>query len=168
MEIHFIGADRTVTGSRHLIVTDKGKRILLDCGSYQGSGNDDDWMNRNLGFDATTIDVMILSHAHIDHSGEIPLFVKEGYKGKIYCTPPTLDLCTIMLADSAHIHESDVEYVNKKRLKNHQAPLEPLYKMADVDVCLKQFEAVPYDAPFRIDDDIELRLIDVGHILGAA
>lgn len=168
MEIHFIGAARTVTGSKHLIITDKGKRILLDCGLFQNRGSDSDNVNRNLGFDAASIDVMILSHAHIDHSGNIPTLVKQGFKGKIYCTPPTLDLCGIMLADSAHIHESDVKYINQKLLKKNETPIEPLYTMADVEACLPQLEAVPYDAPFRIDDDIELRLIDVGHILGAA
>src|ERR1017187_1730896 len=145
MEIHFIGAARTVTGSKHLIVTDKGKRILLDCGLFQNRGPDSDTENRNLGFDAASIDVMILSHAHIDHSGNIPTLVKQGYKGKIYCTSPTLDLCTIMLADSAHIHESETEYINRKLLNKNQPPIEPLYTISDVEACLQQFEAVPYD-----------------------
>jgi len=167
MEIHFIGAARTVTGSKHLIITDKGKRILLDCGLFQNQGSDTDTKNRHLGFDAASIDVMILSHAHIDHSGSIPTLVKQGFKGKIYCTSPTLDLCTIMLADSAHIHESETEYINKKRENKNEAPIEPLYTMEDVEASMQHFESIPYDAPFKIDEDIEVRLIDVGHILGA-
>src|ERR1017187_4387775 len=168
MEVHFIGAARTVTGSKHLIITDKGVRILLDCGLFQNKGSDHDTINRHLGFDPMTIDVMILSHAHIDHSGNIPTLVKQGYKGKIYCTPPTLDLCTIMLADSAHIHESDVKYINEKRIKKDQKIIEPLYTMADVTKCMPQFKSVNFDTYFKIDDDIEFAFTDNGHILGSA
>ncbi len=168
MEIHFIGAARTVTGSKHLIVTDKGKKILLDCGLYQNKGSDHDTLNRHLGFDPTTIDVMILSHAHIDHSGNIPTLVKQGFKGKIYCTPPTLALCQVMLADSAHIHESDVKYINERKLKRDEKPIEPLYTMADVTICLEQFVTVDYDIFFKLDEDIEFAFTNTGHILGSA
>ena len=118
MKVKFIGATETVTGSKHLIITEKGKQILLDCGLYQGMGRETDELNRNLGLNAEKIDAVILSHAHIDHSGNLPFLVKEGFKGKIYCTDATFDVCEILLMDSAHIQESDVRYINKRRLKS--------------------------------------------------
>src|SRR6478609_8668630 len=108
MKIKFIGATEDVTGSKHLLITEKGRQILLDCGLYQGMGSETDELNRNLGLNAEKIDAVILSHAHIDHSGSLPTLVKEGFNGKIYCTPATYDVCSILLLDSARIHESDV------------------------------------------------------------
>ena len=112
MKIKFLGATETVTGSKHLIETDKGFTILLDCGLYQGMGKETDTLNRNLDLTPSEIDVVILSHAHIDHSGNLPLLVKEGFLGSIYCTPPTLEVVEVLLYDSAKIHESDIKYVN--------------------------------------------------------
>ncbi len=117
MQIKFSGATETVTGSKHIIKTDKGFNILLDCGLYQGMGKETDFLNRNFDFNISEIDVVILSHAHIDHSGNLPLFVNKGFVGSIYCTTPTLAVVKILLYDSAKIHESDIEYINKKRKK---------------------------------------------------
>jgi metallo-beta-lactamase family protein len=115
MKIAFHGAARTVTGSKHLLTLKNGKKILLDCGMFQGLGKETDILNRDLGFIAQEVDVMILSHAHIDHSGLIPKLVKEGFTGIIYCTPATKDLTTILLEDSAEIQEDEVKYINKRR-----------------------------------------------------
>ena len=113
MKIQFLGAAQEVTGSKHLITTDDGLRILLDCGMYQGKGKETDTRNRELGFQPSDIDYLILSHAHIDHSGLIPYIYREGFRGRVLCTPQTRDLCQIMLADSAHIQESDVRSLRK-------------------------------------------------------
>src|SRR4051812_17799878 len=115
MKIKFIGATEGVTGSKHLLLTEKGKQILLDCGLYQGMGKATDVLNRNLLVDPNHIEAVILSHGHIDHCGNLPSLVKQGFTGKIYCTPATLDVCGILLLDSAHIHESDVAFINKRR-----------------------------------------------------
>ena len=115
MKITFHGAARTVTGSKHLVAFKNGKKLLLDCGMFQGMGKETPELNANFGFDPKEVDFMILSHAHIDHSGLIPRLVSQGYTGKIYATPATRDLCNILLEDSAHIQESDVEYENNKR-----------------------------------------------------
>ena len=117
MKISFHGAARMVTGSKHLITTDKGVKVLLDCGLFQGMGAETDVLNRHFGFDPTEIDFLFLSHAHIDHSGLIPRLVKLGFKGKIFCTPATFDLCRLMLSDSAVIQEYDIKYINKRRKK---------------------------------------------------
>lgn len=115
MKITFHGAARTVTGSKHLLTTNNGVQILLDCGLFQGVGAEGGEYNRHFGFDPSAIDYVILSHAHIDHSGLLARLVNEGFRGEIYCTPPTRDLCELMLLDSGSIQESDIEYVNKKR-----------------------------------------------------
>src|ERR1700690_1359832 len=127
MKIQFFGAARTVTGSKHLLHLPSGKKLLLDCGFFQGSGKDTDSMNREFPFDPSEISYLILSHAHIDHSGNIPNLVKKGFKGKIFCTPPTFELCTVMLADSAHIQESDIRFLNKKREHLGLPKIPPLY-----------------------------------------
>ena len=168
MQITFHGAAQTVTGSKHLIQTGRNKKILLDCGLFQNKGGDNEITNRHFGFSPGEINYMILSHAHIDHSGNIPQLVKQGYKGPIYCTPGTLDLCTIMLADSAHIQESDIEYLNKKRAKNHQQPLEPIYTIDDVSKAMEQFIPVSIDNWISIDPHIRFMFTDAGHILGSA
>lgn len=168
MKIQFFGAARTVTGSKHLITTKSNKKILLDCGFFQGKGQESDYLNRHIGIDPTTIDYLILSHAHIDHSGNIPNFVKQGYKGPIFCTSATLDLCKIMLKDSAHIQENDLKHVNKRRYKRGEELLEPIYTLADVEQALLQFKPIPYNHDYVIDDEIKLTLTDSGHILGSA
>jgi metallo-beta-lactamase family protein len=168
MQISFHGAARTVTGSKHLLELEDGRKVLLDCGMFQGHGADTDPLNRHLGFDPQELSFVILSHAHIDHSGLLPLLAKEGYEGPIYCTPATRDLCVIMLADTAHIQENDAVYINRKRKHNGLPGLKPIYRMEHVEAVMKQFCTVPYDKPFRIDDGIELRFTDSGHILGSA
>ncbi len=168
MQVKFLGATETVTGSKHLITTEKGFTILLDCGLYQGLGKETESLNRNLEINPADIDVVILSHAHIDHSGNLPLLVKEGFLGSIYCTPPTLKVVEVLLYDSAKIHENDIEYVNKKREQRHQEPLKPLYTSKDVDHCLKHFKTVPYHAEFHLNKEVTLTFTDAGHILGSA
>jgi metallo-beta-lactamase family protein len=167
MTIEFLGAARTVTGSKHLIKT-KQNTLLLDCGFFQGRSQNSEEMNQHLGFDPFSLDFMVLSHAHIDHSGSIPNLVKQGFKGPIYCTPATLDLCRIMLKDSAHIQENDLKYVNKRRIKRGEEPLKPLYSVDDVELALQQFVSVSYNERFTINKDITLEFTDAGHILGSA
>lgn len=168
MKVKFIGATETVTGSEHLIITEKGRKILLDCGLYQGMGKETDVLNRNLGIDPKEIEAVILSHAHIDHSGKLPYLVKQGFKGKIYCTPATKDVCEVLLMDSARIHESDVKFINKRRKRNNLDPIQPLYTSNDAERCLKHLKSVPYDAEFQLNDEISFHFTDVGHIIGAA
>ncbi|MDL5046481.1 MBL fold metallo-hydrolase [Oscillatoria amoena NRMC-F 0135] len=117
MKIEFYGAAQVVTGTKHLITTNNGKKILLDCGLFQGSDQDSNYMNRHFGFTPIDVDCVILSHAHIDHSGLLPRLVSEGFSGPIYATPATKSLCEIMLLDSAHIQEMDVKFVNQRRKK---------------------------------------------------
>jgi metallo-beta-lactamase family protein len=168
MKIQFCGAARTVTGSKHLITTDEGKKILLDCGFFQGHGKETDTLNRTFIFDPSSIDFLILSHAHIDHSGNIPNLVKQGFRGPIICTAATRDLCQIMLADSAHIQENDIKFINKKRLKRGDEPLKPLYSVKDVDKCLPLFVSVPYDQFYSVYENLKVKFTDSGHILGSA
>lgn len=168
MKIKFIGATESVTGSRHLLITEKGKQILLDCGLYQGLGKETQQLNRDLGLDAKQIEAVILSHAHVDHSGNLPSLVKQGFKGKIYCTPATLDVCKILLLDSAHIHESDVSYINKRRKKKRLPEIEPLYTVADAEKCLKQFKPITFETRFQINDELSFTFTENGHIIGSA
>lgn len=168
MELKFLGATETVTGSKHLVKTDKGFSILLDCGLYQGMGKETDILNRHLGFNPSEIDVVILSHAHIDHSGNLPLLVQQGFLGSIYCTPSTLKVAEVLLYDSAKIHESDIKYVNKKREQRGEEPLVPLYTTKDVDRCMKHFKTVPYHAEFALNEEASFVFTDAGHILGSA
>jgi len=168
MQVKFIGATETVTGSKHLIQTDKGFLVLLDCGLYQGLGKETSIMNRNLDLDPKKINAVILSHAHIDHSGNLPLLVKQGFLGTIYCTPPTLKVVEVLLLDSAKIHENDIDFVNKKRKINNEEPLEPLYTAKDVERCLKHFKTIPYHAEFYLNDEMSFTYTDAGHILGSA
>lgn len=168
MKINFYGAAEEVTGSKHLLTLKNGKKLLLDCGFFQGRGKESAERNQHFDFDPSSIDYLVLSHAHIDHSGNIPTLVKKGFRGRIFCTPATLDLCEIMLADSAYIQESDIAYINRRRASRGQEALEPLYSLKDVDDCWKYFETVPYKKPFKIDEDVTLRFTDAGHILGAA
>lgn len=168
MKVTFYGATKTVTGSKHLLTTNKGKNILLDCGMFQNRGADSQNLNRHLGFSPIELNYVILSHAHIDHSGLLPLLVKQGFSKPIYCTPATADLCRIMLADSAKIQESDIEYVNKKRERKGEKPLEPIYTQEDVDECMALFHTVNYGKLFTIDDEVAVMFTDAGHILGSA
>jgi metallo-beta-lactamase family protein len=167
MKLTFHGAVRTVTGSQHLIDVN-GKKILLDCGLYQGSRNASYERNQNLPFNASEVDVLILSHAHIDHSGNIPNLVKSGFKGDIICTYATRDLCTIMLRDSAKIQKYDIEYINKKRKQQKQPPIDPIYEMEDVLDTLKQFIGIGYERQYLVMPGVYLTFYDAGHILGSA
>jgi len=167
MNIKFIGAAREVTGSKHLITTNSGKKILLDCGMFQGKGLETDSMNRDLMFDPSTIDHIILTHAHIDHAGLIPYVYKLGFRGSVICTNGTRDLCSIMLTDSAFIQEHDTITFNKRRVKKGLPQVEPIYTQADANACMKLFIGVPKDMKFRIDDNIKVKFTDTGHMLGS-
>ena len=168
MKIQFLGAARTVTGSKHLLMPDDGKKILLDCGFFQGRGADTDGMNRTFNFDPKTIDYLILSHAHIDHCGNIPNLVKQGFRGPIVCTTATADLFKIMLLDSAHIQESDSKYLNKRREKKGEELLKPIYAVKDVESCLPLLVRVPYNKTYTVYENLEVTFTDSGHILGSA
>jgi metallo-beta-lactamase family protein len=168
MKISFHGAARTVTGSKHLIQLENGKKILLDCGLFQGMGEQTRALNQDFGFNANEVDYMILSHAHIDHSGLLPKLVKEGYKGPIYCTPATADLTEILLLDSAFIQEADVAFVNKRRIAQGLPALKPLYSVADVKEVIARFIEISYDQHCQIDETISFQYTDTGHILGSA
>jgi metallo-beta-lactamase family protein len=168
MKITFHGAARTVTGSKHLITLTNGKKYLLDCGMFQGMGKDTDRMNRHWGFEPGEVDQLILSHAHIDHSGLIPKLVKDGFAGKIYCTPATKDLTSVLLEDSAEIQEDDVKYENKRRAAAGLPYLHPLYTTDDARACLDMFETVHYGEWKKIDEFVELMYTDAGHIIGSA
>jgi len=175
MKIQFLGATREVTGSKHLITTDSGHTILLDCGMYQGKGMETDAANRDLGFDPAKLDCVVLSHAHIDHSGLLPYIYKMGFRGDIFCTPATRDLCALMLADTAFIQEQDVRTYNKKIDKQHPHKekgkkyfIEPLYNQHDVDKVMHHFVTYGYDRRFRLFDDVLLTFTNSGHMLGGA
>jgi metallo-beta-lactamase family protein len=168
MKIAFHGAARTVTGSKHLIILNNGKKILLDCGMFQGLGRETFPLNNSFGFDASTINYLLLSHAHIDHCGLIPKLVKEGFSGKIFCTPATADLTKILLMDSAEIQRDDIKFTNKKRIKKGLEPFDVLYDTGDVQKALPLFTVVNYDNWFTIEDGIEVLYTDAGHITGSA
>jgi metallo-beta-lactamase family protein len=167
MEIRFWGAARTVTGSMHLL-TINGKRLLLDCGLYQGKRSEAYDRNKHLPFDAAAIDACILSHAHIDHSGNLPTLVKNGFRGSIHCTSATRDLCSAMLLDSAQIQESDVRHVNKRRAEKGEPPFKPLYTRVDAVEALRQFVSEEYHHEFEPIPGVRAVFRDTGHILGSA
>lgn len=166
MKLQFFGAAQTVTGSKHIITTAKGTKILLDCGLFQGIGTQD--MNQTFGFDPSEIDYMILSHAHIDHTGLLPRLVAKGFKGPIYCTSATRDLSEILLGDSARIQESDLKRVNERRERRGEPLLELLYTEADVVETLDQMRAMTYRESFEVCDEVSCKFTDAGHILGSA
>ncbi len=168
MKITFHGAARTVTGSKHVIHLQNGKNILLDCGLFQGMGKETTELNTHFGFDPLSIDYVIISHAHIDHCGLLPRLVKEGYKGKIFCTPATASLAKLLLIDSAHIQEEDLKHVNKHRAHENLEPFEPLYTEEDALKVFPLFETIPYNDHYKIEQGIDLMFTDAGHILGSA
>lgn len=168
MHLTFWGAARTVTGSMHLLQLEDGRRLLLDCGLYQGRRAEANRINRELPFDAASIDAVLLSHAHIDHAGLLPRLWADGFRGKVYATRATRDLCEIMLMDSAFIQESDARFFNRKIRKQGEAAVEPLYSTADAEGVLKCFEGIDYGAPFKLGAGVEVEFRDAGHILGSA
>jgi metallo-beta-lactamase family protein len=163
MKLTFCGAAGTTTGSQHLLEIN-GQRILLDCGLYQGRRQESLERNRSFPFEPSTLDAVILSHAHIDHSGNLPNLVKQGFKGNIYCTDATRDLCQIMLEDSAHIQESDASWLTR----HNKANAEPLYTPMDAERCLRLFVTFGYERTMYIAEGVKATFIDAGHILGSA
>lgn len=168
MKIAFHGAARTVTGSKHLITLSNGKKLLLDCGMFQGMGDKTDELNRDFGFDPASVDYMILSHAHIDHCGLLPKLIKEGYDGIVYATPATKDLAAVLMEDSAGIQENDIKYENKRRGLLGLPYLQPLYSTEDALIAVDHFEIVDYDQWHTIDEGLEFCYTDAGHIIGSA
>lgn len=183
MKIQFLGAAGEVTGSKHLITTSAGKRILLDCGMFQGKGPETDADNRNLGFEAKDIDYVLLSHAHIDHSGLIPYIYRLGFRGKVLCTPATRDLCEIMLRDTAYIQQQDVRWYNKKMDRQHKPHIDPLYEIPQVEQAMQRFHTVEYDRRILLyEEDVKCKMengkwkterawltfTNSGHMLGSA
>lgn len=168
MKIAFHGAAQTVTGSKHLLSLDNGKKILLDCGMFQGLGKETGPLNEHFGFDPKEINYLILSHAHIDHSGLIPRLVQQGFSGKIYCTPATKELAMILLEDSAIIQKDDTRYLNKRRERQGLPLVNPLYTVDDVKSCIDLFETINYNSLTEIDKDIAVLFTDAGHIIGSA
>ena len=166
MKITFHGAAKTVTGSQHLIDVN-GYRIMLDCGLFQGKRKEAFELNRQGSCDAKSVDVLVLSHAHIDHSGNIPSLVKNGFAGDIYSTSATRDLCSVMLLDSAYIQEKDVIYINKKRKRQGKNLFEPLYTKEDVAAAMQNFIGISYNRPHEIVPGVKLTLVDAGHMLGS-
>jgi metallo-beta-lactamase family protein len=167
MIIQFIGAVRTVTGSMHLVSLN-GTKILLDCGMFQGKRSESYERNKNIPFIPSEIDAVVLSHAHIDHAGNLPNLVKNGFQGPIYATSATRDLCNIMLYDSAYIQERDIEYINKRNQKKHEPPIQPLYSVMDVTAAMSQFISINYEQQVQVAKGIMVRFLDAGHILGSA
>lgn len=168
MKIAFHGAARTVTGSKHLIHLKNGKKLLLDCGMFQGLGNDTDVLNREWGFNPPEVDYLVLSHAHIDHSGLIPKLVKDGFRGKIFCTPATRELTAVLLEDSAEIQEDDAKYTNRNRATSGKPYMEALYTVEDAKKASGYFYVVDYGNWFAIDEGVQLLYTDAGHIIGSA
>jgi metallo-beta-lactamase family protein len=167
MKIHFLGATRTTTGSMSLIEIN-GKNVLLECGLYQGRRDESAQRNCCFPFDPKKIDAVVLSHAHIDHAGNLPNLVKQGYAGPIHCTNGTRDLCAVMLIDSAHIQEQDAVFVSKYHSRKKMPPVEPLYRIADAQRAVRQLVSVNYETPVKIVDGLTATFRDAGHILGAA
>jgi metallo-beta-lactamase family protein len=167
MKITFCGAAGTTTGSKHLIEIN-GSRILLDCGLYQGRRKEAMDRNRDFPFDPEKVDAVVLSHAHIDHAGNLPHLCRRGFTGNIYATPATRDLCSIMLPDAAHIHESDVAWLNRHRKRDDLPLLEPSYTKLDAEKCMRQFVTLSYNRSMHIAEGVRITFIDAGHILGSA
>jgi metallo-beta-lactamase family protein len=166
MKVQFFGAAQRVTGSKHLITTQRGTNVMLDCGMFQGINTSE--LNLNFGFQPVDIDILLVSHAHIDHTGLIPRLVKLGFSGQIFCTSATKSLCEIMLMDSARIQERDLERVNKRRKNRNEPELELLYEEDDVTKALTLFNVVGLNKPFYIEDGVKIEYFNAGHILGSA
>lgn len=169
MHLEFLGAAQTVTGSKHLVRTPDAT-VLLDCGLFQGRRREARQRNQQLGFEPAEIDAVVLSHAHIDHAGALPLLVRGGYEGPIYATPATRDLCAIMLLDAAMIQEADARYINKVIVRDgaDMEPVEPLYRVADAQRVLERIVCLPYHRPQTIAPGVTLTFFDAGHVLGSA
>jgi len=167
MRIHFLGATRTTTGSLYLFEVN-GQRLLLECGLFQGRRGESIERNRNFPFDPRQVDAVVLSHAHIDHCGNLPNLCRQGFEGNIYCTFATRDLASIMLEDSAEIQRDDAAFVSKKRAKHGLPPVLPLYSAQDAEKAVRQFVGINYDRAFPVTDGITITFRDAGHILGAA
>lgn len=168
MRISFHGAARMVTGSKHLLTLRSGTKILLDCGLFQGMGKDTQPLNESFGFEPKKMDMIILSHAHIDHCGLIPRIVRQGFKGPIYATPATKELTGILLEDSAEIQRDDTRFINKRRAKQGLPPFEPLYDLADAAKALELFETKEYDHWHQLSPEVSVMFTDAGHIIGSA
>ncbi|MHC1782503.1 MAG: MBL fold metallo-hydrolase RNA specificity domain-containing protein [Anaerolineaceae bacterium] len=167
MKVHFNGAAHTVTGSQYLLEVNN-KRILMECGFFQGKRADSSFKNKFFPFDPKTVDAVLLSHAHIDHSGNLPNLVKNGYAGPIYATHATADLADIMLRDSGHIQEADAEYINKKRARRGEPPISPIYTEADAAKVADHFHPLSYNQSVEVVPGVTVHLVDAGHILGSA
>ena len=167
MKVTFLGATRTVTGSNFL-VEGAGKKILVDCGMWQGKAEQEMENSQEFEFNPTEIDFMLLTHAHIDHSGRIPKLYNEGFRNKIYAHKATCDLCALMLPDSGHIQETEAEWKNKKRKRKGEEPIDPIYTAEDALRCLEIFEPVQYDQIIEITPEIHVRFNDAGHMLGSS
>jgi len=167
MKIHFFGAARTTTGSMYLLEIN-GKKLLLECGLFQGHREETTNRNRNFPFIPAQVDAVVLSHAHIDHAGNLPNLVKQGYRGPIHCTNATRDLCSIMLVDSAHIQADDAKFVSKKHAEKNKPRVEPLYSIEDAEQAVKQLRGANYDEPFQPVAGVTVTFRDAGHILGSA
>jgi metallo-beta-lactamase family protein len=169
MEIEFVGAAQSVTGSKHLVHT-KHARVLLDCGLVQGRRRESIAKNRSLGLDAGSLDAVVLSHAHIDHSGALPSLMKNGFDGPIFTTPATHDLCAAMLMDAAMIQKSDANFINKliEKGESDMEPVEPLYEEKDVVRVLERMVAVPYHRSMQVAPGVKVQFLDAGHVLGSA
>ena len=167
MKLSFHGAARTVTGTKHLLTLDNGKKYLLDCGMFQGMGAETDALNHDFGFDAKDIECLFLSHAHIDHSGLIPKLVKEGFAGKIYSTQATKDLAEILMCDSAQIQTYEAEYMSQIKSATVDS-CEPLYTAADVNAAMALFETMRYNEWVKVDENVEVMYSNAGHLIGSA
>lgn len=167
MKIIFLGGTKSVTGSMHILESE-GKKVLIDCGLFQGRREESNQRNKSLPFEPQTIERMVLSHAHLDHSGNIPTLVKNGYRNTIYSTFATRDLCLLMLRDSANLQEKDAEYLNKRNEKKGAQIISPLYTVEEAEKSLEQFKGIAYNRFFYITPNVRVTFYDAGHILGSA